>query len=458
MKSVLMKMVFAGIFILALGLALPGCYTQLARAPERAVNDDEGYQTEEPQESDYAYDDESNYDEDRPDTTIIIHRGGDRNVYVRDWVPTVYIDAWWYQPYWYYHSSSWWRWHHRWDPWYGYYDYWGDPWYWPSFSFYGGWGFYDPWYSYGWGYYDRPWYGGYHGYWGWNGHYWGDDHQYRNWERRPFGIGNRPGGSYSRVPVNTGDQGANHDMRRPPSTERTRRTGESGGSSRGGVTEEWNKPDTRREPVRRDGSAGTVTRPTAGSDQSTPSGEIRRKPADRSEGSTKESGSQSGTVERRTPARRSSGDSSSQPEVKRTPSRPEQSPPIERRGSEQKSTTRKRNTASSYDGRLYQRSGESRRSSEGMVSRRETGGSERSIYTRRSSSSSERRSESRSSSRSSSGYSRSSSGSYSAPASRSSSSGSYSAPAPRSSSSSGSSSRSSSSGSSSSRGSSSHRR
>ena len=189
MKTVKYKPVLLTLMTVVLAFAFTGCYTQLAKAPER-VYYDEPYdeEVEEPVESEYTYDDDDGYGLETPDT-IIVDRSAYPDIYVQDWVPTVYIDAWWYSPYWHYRTSSWWRWHHRWDPWYGYNDYWGDPWYWPSFSYYGGWGFYDPWYGYA-GYWGSPYYYHHHNGWGWGGGGWGHEGQYRDWERRSFGVGN----------------------------------------------------------------------------------------------------------------------------------------------------------------------------------------------------------------------------------------------------------------------------
>ncbi len=272
MHSNTLKITLLALFVLLLAVAFTGCYTQVSKARDYSYYEEEAQDVEEPAET--TYDDEE-YVQDEPDTIIVHNSNYDSSpnrydVYVQDWAPTVYIDAWWYQPYWSYRSSSWWSWHHRWDPWYGYGNYWGDPWYWPSFSYYGGWALYDPWYGYG-GYWGSPYYGhNYHnGYWGGHGNYYGgrDD---RDWERRPFGFGNYPGGGRSGMTPNTARGTAEPNVR-PTTTGRQvapRSTDPATRSRSTNATDEWYNGETRREPVRRGSENGaTVTRPATGREQ-----------------------------------------------------------------------------------------------------------------------------------------------------------------------------------------------
>jgi hypothetical protein len=403
MHSNKLKITLLSFFVLLIAVSFTGCYTQLSKERDYGYSGDEESQVEEPAVT--TYDDED-YAYDEPDT-IIVHNSSSRDVYVQDWVPTVYIDAWWYQPYWHYRSTSWWRWHHAWDPWYGYDNFWGDPWYWPSFSYYGGWAYYDPWFGYG-GYYGSPhYYNNHHGGWGWNDYYDGDGRggRDRNWERRPFGFGNYPGGGRSGMTPNSAQGDTPPNVRPTNGREVAPRSTDAATRSRStNGTDDWYNGETRREPVRRGSENGTVTRPTTGREQNTQTGETRRKTTTRDANGTTD------TNRRETPARESSPEmrrttepGASQPNVKRTPTRPQVTPQVDRKKDDQKSTTKKQSETRKRETPRQVKNSESRRSSA-------------SVSQRRSSSSSSSSSSGRSSSRSGSSYSGSSGGHSSPPA------------------------------------------
>ncbi len=150
MKKIHLKYLAVMAMVIFMAMVLSGCYTQLGKPGSGYSYYDD--------EREVVYEQEEEYVSNRADT-IIIHKPSRYDVYVHDWYPTVFINAWWYEPYWYYRSSFWWRWHHYWDPWWGYSFYWGDPYYWPPLTFYGGWVYYSYWYDpyyYDYGYYYGP--------------------------------------------------------------------------------------------------------------------------------------------------------------------------------------------------------------------------------------------------------------------------------------------------------------
>ena len=135
-------------------LSLTGCYTQIGKpGVQTDVYDDDEYysQSREPQDELYWDEYGREYYEDEPRQDVVYHHY-DHDVYVHGGYAPVYLNSWWYEPYWYYSSSPWYRVDYY-DPWHGFHFSWGDPYYWPHYTHYGGWGYF----SHRWAY-SRPYY------------------------------------------------------------------------------------------------------------------------------------------------------------------------------------------------------------------------------------------------------------------------------------------------------------
>jgi hypothetical protein len=282
------KALFVAFVALVASLSLTSCYTQLARYDD----------TERQREEEYV-DNQSNSGEEATPDTIVVHQNR-TDVYM-NWpsLPILY-DAWWYEPYGYYGSNSWWRWHHRWDPWSGYSSFYGDPFYWPSYSYYGGWGFFgSPYYGYS---------SGYNGYYGYHGNgddtYWGGSGGVGNHGRRPFdrrGMTPRSLGGQSAIVDRDGTAAAKSAVSGGRSVVSRRGDGSvSTGSQRTRTTDDWYSPDAvHRTPVPR--SSTEVERNQTNRSGSTQQGHLRRDiPVSRN------TGSDTGVQTREIPARKSS--------------------------------------------------------------------------------------------------------------------------------------------------------
>ncbi len=109
---------FMGLMLLSAAmLAVNGCYTQLSSQRVRSdVYDDEYYAEEETRDEPYWDVDEGRSNQSKE--TVVYHHY-DHDVYVHGYAPVV-LDAWWYDPYWYYASGWWWRQWDYYDPWVGF--------------------------------------------------------------------------------------------------------------------------------------------------------------------------------------------------------------------------------------------------------------------------------------------------------------------------------------------------
>ncbi len=133
-------------FAAILLLSISGCYTQLGGRGMRSDVYDEEYYAEGRQSSEEPYWDVDEGRRPEREETVVYHHY-DHDVYVHGYAP-VYLNAWWYDPYWYYSSDWWWREWRYYDPWTGFYVYYGDPFAYYGYRVYGSWGFFRPHYVY----------------------------------------------------------------------------------------------------------------------------------------------------------------------------------------------------------------------------------------------------------------------------------------------------------------------
>ncbi|RLD14489.1 hypothetical protein DRI50_05325, partial [candidate division KSB1 bacterium] len=124
-------------------LALTGCYTQIGQTGgvRTDVNDDDDYYADQNTNNDDYWNDDDQRAEQADDETVVYHHY-DHDVYVHDDYAPIYLNAWWYEPYWYYTAEPWAYRTSMWDPYGGAYSFYGDPYYWPDYTYIGGGGYY----------------------------------------------------------------------------------------------------------------------------------------------------------------------------------------------------------------------------------------------------------------------------------------------------------------------------